>query len=469
MFWRVRLKLAAWSAGALAAILLILGVTTFAVVRHSLDGEIDDSLTRARNELLNDPAALVPPVSATSSGSSGLVDVVPNPPVAGTPVADDDDGEGTPGPGDGDGGPGGPDDHNAPPSDADDVVSVIATDVFFVTSTQSGDVIWNPRGVGVSQLPLSELAASAGNTEQRTTIDAGDERVRVATVPLVPGSAGDAAYLFIGRSLAFRDQQLRDLAVILFVGGILGVALAAAGGFVVAGRALVPIRSTVETQRRFVSDASHELRTPLSVIRANAELLARHPDRTIEDNLEQLEAIETETNHMSNLVGDLLTLARADEGRLELVREQFNLDQLLDEIVRDMAPLATHRDIRIDTALDSGEVNADRARIRQLAVILLDNALKFTPDAGVITMQSNRVRGGAEFSIADSGPGIPPQDQSRIFDRFYRVSAARGSTSPGGTGLGLAIARWIAEAHGGRISVDSDVGSGARFTVRLSN
>ncbi len=469
MFWRVRLKLAAWSAGALGAIVLILGVTIFGVVRHSLDGEIDDSLTRARDELLLDPAALVPPASTASSRPSVLLLTVPSRPPADPPVRADGDGDGTPEPADDDGGPGGSDDHQGPEPDDDDIAAVIASDVFFVTSSQAGDVIWNPRGVGTSELPLSELAAAAGDAEQRTTVDAGDERLRIATVPLPSGSAGDAAYLFIGRSLAFRDQQLRDLAWILFIGGVAGVALSAAGGFVVAGRALVPIRSTVETQRRFVSDASHELRTPLSVVRANAELLARHPDRTIEDNLEQLEAIESEVNHMSNLVGDLLTLARADEGRLELVREQFALDQLLDEIVRDMAPLAAHRDIHIETSFDSTEVNADRARIRQLAVILLDNALKFTPDAGAITVRSNRTRGGAEFSVADSGPGIPTADQARIFDRFYRVSTARGSTSPGGTGLGLAIARWIAEAHGGRISVDSDVGKGARFTVRLAN
>lgn len=452
MFWRVRLKLAAWYAVALALILLAIGVSVYLVARRSLDDEVEASLSRARDALLQDPQALVPPAGRLARPAPAIL------------LSADDDGENPPPSGDDD-----DDDDGSGPAepDHDDPARIVASDVFFVVAEPDGTVVSNPRDIGADEIPMADLAAAAGGVERRATLEWEGGRYRVATMPLALPGGFSPLYLHIGRSLSFRDRQLEDLERTLAAGGIAGVALAAVGGFLLAGRALVPVRRALETQRQFVSDASHELRTPLAVVRANAELLARHPDATIEDNIDQVEAITGEAEHMTKLVADLLMLARADEGRLELARERFRLDELLTELVRDMGPVASHRDITLSADLDPAEVEADRQRLRQLAVILLDNALKFTPAGGRVDVVCRRQRGAVEFAVQDSGPGVPVADQPRIFDRFYRVSTSRGRSETGGTGLGLAIARWIVEAHGGRIWVESEPARGSRFIVRF--
>lgn len=477
MFWRVRLKLAAWYTGALALILLTLGFAIYTGVRHSLDQEIEASLSRSRDDLLSNPAALAPtatPAPAAFGSSVILANFDDDDDATRTaePRDDDDDssGKSTPEPGDDHDASSDDDDDPRPgdddDGDSDDPATIIATDVFFVTTDASGAVLWNPRNVGLSAIPLSDLVASAGSTEHRTTIDAGDDRYRMTSLPL-DSAAPAAAYLHIGRSLESRDSQLASLARTLVIGGLAGVALAAVGGVALAGRALIPVRAALETQRRFVSDASHELRTPLAVVRANAELLARHPESAIEDNLEILEAISSETGHMAALVADLLTLARADEGRLELQRERFSLDALLAELIRDMTPIAAYRDVSLTGDFTPVDLLADRQRIRQVAVILIDNALKYAPPGTAVVVATRLTRGNVDLSVTDAGPGIPPAEQQRIFDRFYRADLSRSRAAPGGTGLGLAIARSIAEAHGGRLTVESELGQGTTFTARI--
>jgi signal transduction histidine kinase len=270
----------------------------------------------------------------------------------------------------------------------------------------------------------------------------------------------------IGRSLEARDRQLGTLRNVFIVGGIAGVVASGAVGLWLAGRALRPIRNSFEAQRRFVSDASHELRTPLAVMRANGELLQRHPQQSIGDNMDQVEAITAEAEAMTKLVEDLLTLARADESRANIAHEPVSLGPLLEDLGRDMEALAQSRNIQLVVDVEPSEVTGDRHRLRQLAAILLDNALKYTPGPGKVTLRSAQHGKWAEFSVSDTGPGIPAEEQQRIFDRFVRADSAR-TRATGGTGLGLAIARWIAEAHGGKISVESQPGHGAKFTVRL--
>jgi signal transduction histidine kinase len=255
------------------------------------------------------------------------------------------------------------------------------------------------------------------------------------------------------------------VAIVFGAGGVAGLALATLAGFLLAGRALVPIRQSLETQRRFVSDASHELRTPVAVMKANAELLLRHPDQTVDENIDQVAAINEEADHLTRLVGDLLTLARADEHRLEIVRERVNPVDVLEAPVRDLAAVAEAKGIALTSSLTPAQLDADPQRIRQLLVILIDNALKFTPAGGNISVTSSLQGSRWTLAVADTGTGIAPEDQPRIFDRFYRADQAR--VPQAGAGLGLAIARWIVEAHHGRISVASAPGQGATFTVSL--
>ncbi len=437
MFWRVRIRLALWSAVALAVIITLIGLAAYLSVRREVDREIDESIESARAEILT-----AGPIEV----SAGKV----------APVAVPDRSEP-----DEDGREQDDDDHDERHDDVEHAAG-IATDVFFVTTDETGRVLANPRNIDLEHIPFGALQSTAGNGERLTTVTADDGRFRILTA-FVPGMESEPdSWLHVGRSLEGRDRQLRTLAWVLAAGGLAGVSLSALGGLWLAGRALVPIRRALESQRRFVSDASHELRTPLASIKANSELLAMYPEKTVAENRDQVEAIAAEVDQMASLVEDLLTLARADEGRLPIRRELVDLGALGSEVVRDLEPLAAGKGVRIRTNLSGSPVTGDRQLLRQLATILLENAVKYTPEGGTVTLRC----GNGEFSVADTGPGIAREQQQRLFDRFYRVDEARTRES-GGTGLGLSIGRWIAEAHGGTVMVESTPGEGSVFTVRL--
>ena len=425
MFERARLRLALWYAGAMAVIFLLTGIAAYVILGNELDSEIDDSLAQSLDQLSGAPPMML----------MGIGDPQRPRRIIG-------------------------DDRDERPRDP---VGGLSSDVFYVLITGSGEVVANPRNIETEHFPLDKLASYDGPRTVRHEFHEDDHHFRVVSrVQPIPNQ--EPGHLIVGRSLDARDYQLRALAIVLGIGGVAGVLLAAVGGFWIAGRTLVPIRTTLDTQRRFVSDASHELRTPVAVMKANAELVLRHPDQTVEANIDQVAAINEEADHMAKLVGDLLTLARADEQRVQLEKQRLNLDELLDALVRDMTALAESKGIVLSAQLASGEAEADQQRIRQLGAILLDNALKFTPPRGSVRLKSWRDGRNLVFSVSDTGPGIPPEDQPLIFDRFYRGDKARSS---GGTGLGLAIAQWIVTAHGGRISVESQPGDGATFTVRI--
>ena len=222
-------------------------------------------------------------------------------------------------------------------------------------------------------------------------------------------------------------------------------------------------------QRRFLDDASHELRTPLTTIRASASALLRGGSLTPQPPLPaagegELRAIARESERMGRLVTDLLALARADAGQL-LARRPMMLDALLVDVyqqARHQAP-----DVRLTIGdLEQVEILGDPDRLKQLLFNLVDNACRYTPAGGTVTLALSEQDGTASLSVRDTGPGIPSDELPRIFERFYRADHAR-SREVGGTGLGLAISQVIAEAHGGWIAVDSRVGEGSTFTVYL--
>jgi signal transduction histidine kinase len=186
-----------------------------------------------------------------------------------------------------------------------------------------------------------------------------------------------------------------------------------------------------------------------------------------------MEAIESETARMARIVSDLLLLARADYGGLTLEKAAFNLDELLMEVHRDAAALAKDRDLQIKLGeVDEVVIHADPDRIKQLLLNLVSNAIKFTPDGGRVTLELHRRRKAdgvyAVVDVQDTGIGIAPSDLPRIFDRFYQADTSRAKHDANeGVGLGLSIAQWIAEAHGGRIEVESALGVGSLFSVYL--
>jgi two-component system sensor histidine kinase CiaH len=264
------------------------------------------------------------------------------------------------------------------------------------------------------------------------------------------------------------EQNMLDNLSDLFVFGIvLGGAMTILAGLFLANQALQPIRRSWEKQRQFAADASHELRMPLSIIRANAELMLLHPERSALELSEPISMVLAESKRMSKLTDQLLTLARSDSDQKELLHHSVILDQLIHEVVKVFTPLAEFRNIQFNAELvPEVEILGDSEKLRQSLVILLDNSMKFTPENGKILVILRRRGHQAVIVVEDTGIGIDAKDLPHIFDRFYRGDKTR-SRGDGGTGLGLAIAKWIVEKHGGTIVAASKHGKGTTMTIQM--
>jgi signal transduction histidine kinase len=221
-------------------------------------------------------------------------------------------------------------------------------------------------------------------------------------------------------------------------------------------------------QQRFIADISHELRTPLTVVRGEMDMIKRYGV-----NPESVDAIESESARMARLVDDLLLLARLDYGGLPLTRVMLSLETVVRDVHRDALALAKDRDLKIALGeIEPVIVSGDYDRLKQLLLNLVGNAIKFTPDGGRITLELHRKRKDdgiyAVIDVSDNGIGIAPDDLPRIFDRFYQADTSRTRHHhEEGVGIGLSIARWIAEAHSGRIEVESAPKVGSLFSVYL--
>jgi signal transduction histidine kinase len=227
---------------------------------------------------------------------------------------------------------------------------------------------------------------------------------------------------------------------------------------------LAALERAYKAEKRFVSDASHELRAPLTAIQGNLELLERHPDASPTDWEEAVRETSREARRLSQLVADLLALARADAGSA-VRREKVELDRIVLEALTTARHLSRGQDVEL-AALEPALVEGDPDRLEELFLILLDNAIKYTPPGEQVILNLCRDDRSAEVTVRDTGVGIAPEDLPKVFERFYRADPAR-ARDPGGTGLGLPIARWIAEAHGGEIELHSKPGKGTTVAVRL--
>lgn len=466
MFLSVRLRLTAWYALILAATVAALGVTVYLYVESNLDREIDRSITSATETLVAlEPAQLLAttpgetPQLMLSAQAAGTASRLPS---TGSDSDDDDEADDD---SDGEGDEDHRDDDDDPsPTPAPTVAppsAVIATDVFFLVADSAGSLIANPRNIDADDLPLRDMSSQPPAERGLRDIHTDHGHYRFATAPL-----GDDRWLHVGRSLESRDSQLRTLSTVLAAGGGAGLVFALLGGLFVSGRALVPIRRSFDKQRQFVSDASHEMRTPIAVIRANAELAMGHPEESVQERSRELESILNETRHLGQMVERLLTLARADEGSINLRLESIDAGALVTTVAGDMEAIASNSGITLQCESAPVRLDADPDRFREMLVILVDNAIRHTGSGGTITVRFAAAGNSAVLSVSDTGEGIPPEHLGRIFDRFYRVDRAR-ARERGSAGLGLSIARWIAEAHGGRITVESAVGRGTTFTIRL--
>jgi signal transduction histidine kinase len=219
-------------------------------------------------------------------------------------------------------------------------------------------------------------------------------------------------------------------------------------------------------RRDLVANVAHELRTPIGALRAKLENLV--------DDVEPVERVTLEAmlrqiERLGNLVEQLLDLSRLEAGTVPLERSDFKASTLLDHVVEEWRTHAEIRDVRLETDVDpqSLVLNGDEERLRQVVANLVANAIRHSPRGGRVVLRANRHNGVIRLEVADEGPGIPPADAERVFERFYRADQAR-STRGGGSGLGLSIARWIVDLHGGTIRVESAEPQGCRMVVELS-
>lgn len=266
------------------------------------------------------------------------------------------------------------------------------------------------------------------------------------------------------RNVNSEQKLLERLLLIMLIGMGVGIICAVASGYFLAGKALVPIKKAWQKQTEFVSDASHELRTPLAVIQAKTDLLFRSPAATIQDKILDVSTISNESRRLSKLVTNLLTLARSDSDQIEVKKGTFHLNELLKEIHQQYEEIVMYQEksLRLEAA-EPVTFFGDKARIHQLIVILLDNAMKYTIEGGEILLSCGHTHSSIFLKVKDNGIGIPEMDIPKIFDRFYQSDKAR--TAAEGTGLGLSIAKWIIEKHHGKTKVQSTLGKGTTIEI----
>lgn len=301
----------------------------------------------------------------------------------------------------------------------------------------------------------------------------GSENTRKARIMLTAQQVRDdegraTQTVYVGKDVTAMYTGMEKATYALAFLGAIALVIATIVGHILSGKAMIPLRQAYEKQRQFAADASHELRTPLSVVMASAELLQNDPSIKSPFLRQVIDDVRDEVKKMTKLVSDLLVVARSDNKALKLKPQKFNLSALIEQTARLMQPLAEQKKIDLQAEnLPKVEIQADEQKIRQLVLILVDNAVKYTPDGGRVSVRyESTEKGRVRFSVSDTGIGIAKEDQAKVFDRFYRVDKAR-SREMGGNGLGLAIAQEIVHLHKGRIWIQSELGQGTTFFVEL--
>ena len=377
----------------------------------------------------------------------------------------------------------------------------------------SGNVGSRSKNISASQFPLSQPAyadALEGKNSYETFTVGGQQPIRVITMPiLLEGKLINLVQ--VGTSLEAVQETLRNLKIFLFTAVPSVLILAALFARFMARRALKPISRIIDTareigqgqelskripvlkikdelgqlaltfnemmnrlensfaqMRQFSSDASHELRTPLTVLKGQNELILSK-QRKPEEYQEVISSNLEEINYMSKVLEDLFVLSKSDENQVNLDYKPVDLRALVEEVFKHAEILAEEKNIKIIIAfLEPIEIKGDEVRLRQMVWNVLQNGIKYTQQGGELKISLQNEGDFALLTIQDTGIGIPEEDLPLIFNRFYRVDKAR-TRDEGGSGLGLSICRQIAEAHKGKIEVESKLGVGTRFKIRLPN
>jgi signal transduction histidine kinase len=309
----------------------------------------------------------------------------------------------------------------------------------------------------------AEIAIESGKEMYVDFNVEGRGMIRVLSVPVEKGGQKGVVQVLINidRELSFMKVLLTTLIIL----NVISIFLLALINWLLVGKSLVPVRHAWEQQKEFIADASHEIRTPLSVIQANLDALIVNQEKSVVENLRWINNIKTETQQMAKLTEDLLLLAKKDANQLQFQREYIDLSRVVKETIEEIRPLYNQAQIKLE--LNNNQtvyLFADEFRIKQLLIILLDNALKYTPANGRVQVNVSSSDSEVHLAVIDNGIGIKKEEQHLIFERFYRVDKTR-SREAGGTGLGLPIAAWIIEEHGGTIHLESSLNTGTIFKI----
>lgn len=312
---------------------------------------------------------------------------------------------------------------------------------------------------GAETLFSETRSSEAGSSEARSS-EEGSARGAPRPGAPAPGSSGPASSLPQGGALIRRDDRHYQVTARPLTGGGLWAA-------VLMMHDVTSAHEAEQTRREFVANVSHELRTPLTAIRGYLEALSED-DANPEESRHFLAIITRQTERMERLVRDLLRLARLDAGQETLAVVACETRTLAQAVAADLARALATRQQRIDIAIapDAEIVRGDPAGLHDALRNLVANAITYGPEGTTVRIEALRINGFVSISVLDEGPGIPGEDLSRVFERFYRVDKSR-SRDPGGTGLGLAIVRHLVELHGGTVRAENCAGGGARFTVAL--
>ena len=380
------------------------------------------------------------------------------------------------------------------------------TNRYVQVSDNTGQPIASSRNLSGTLVTIPRLTLD--EARQQGSSLASVDGLRVAVVPLL--SNQELGFATVAEPLSVIDEGLSRLRRDFFAGVPIVLLLASTGGFFLARKSLAPIASmnyqtkrisaeslsarlevknprdelgrlaatindllsrlenSFEEQQRFIADASHELRTPLAVLRGETEV-ALGKTRTVEEYQQSLLLIKEESERLSRIVEDLFILARQPvDAPAALIKEHVSLNEAVRACTRAAQVLAKRKGVKLNLQSNSASLalHGDAELIKRMILNLLDNAVKYTPEGGEISVGLFRQNGNAEIVVHDTGIGIPEKHQRRVFDRFYRVDKAR-SRALGSAGLGLSIVSWIVEAHEGQIKIESAPGRGSTFRVQL--
>jgi len=409
---RLRLRLTIWYVATFGLIILLLGAGLFLVISYQLSQQLDDSLKSASFELVR--AARIREVEA--AGARGRV------------------------------------------IDAVDELNIPDRMLYLL------DIQGNPIKPAKVDDWIRQSAKDAGRVGQITAQhDAPEDRtLRLHALRFKLASGRELVAVAVADRIELEDRYADLIAAFVAI-SFAALILVAAGGFILVRKSTAPIERSMEFMRRFMADAAHELRTPITILRTRAEVALQQP-RDAENYVSALRGVEAEARRLGGIVDSLLVLARADAGERQIDKERI----FLDDIAIDAASAAqiVARQKRVLVTVDEFEeapVLGDATLIRQLMMIVLDNAVKFTDAGGQVHVRVSMHEGAPTFVVEDTGIGIRQEELSRVFQRFFRGETARSRTD--GAGLGLSIASWIAREHGAEISLSSEPGKGTRVIV----